>query len=133
MRQLSLEQELFTLPSEGRVYGEALGLVNGSDVQIRSLVASDQKHMAGDVADQYRMYVQMLSRYVVQPENISVDLLLLSDAVAILYARLSQVTRARISGPLLVRVLPVCQRKNYSVDGPRSGITRPTRNMMALR
>ena len=84
MHTLSVENQLFPVPSEGQLYD--FDLIGETDVRLRSIVASDQKQMASDMSNQYRMYIQMLTRYIIEPEKVPVDQLLLSDAVAILYA-----------------------------------------------
>ena len=83
-RNLLLEDQLFTLPSMGRVY-DTIELIGEGDVRLRSIIAADQKRMATTANNPYRMYQQFLSRHILEPENLVIDNLLLSDAVAILF------------------------------------------------
>lgn len=85
MAHLRVENQLFTLPSHGNLY-DGWDLKNGTDVKIRTIVAADQKQMATGMNDQYRMFQQMLSAFVLEPDALKIDDMLLSDAVAILYA-----------------------------------------------
>lgn len=81
---LRLKSTIFTFPSLGIPY-EGLDLINGDSVEIRPLVAGDQRYLANAGSDPYKIYQSLLSRVIVAPK-FNVDSILLADVNALLYA-----------------------------------------------
>lgn len=82
---LNLTEDLFELPSKGKVYTD-LELVNTDSVVIRPLIASDQKTMAVAANSSYKLYSLMLKKLITDPEGLDVDKFLMSDATCVLFA-----------------------------------------------
>lgn len=84
MKNLSLYSTEFELPSQGCVYEESV-LGGSSSVSIRPMVAADQKILAGSTGDSYKLYRKLLSAFIVTPEKVLYDELLLSDIQTLLF------------------------------------------------
>jgi hypothetical protein len=94
MSIFQLKSTIFTLPSLGTAYDlKSIKLINGDSVKLRPFVAGDLRTFKSS-NDSYKMYVNFLSKLIVEPEKLNYDDLLLSDVVAILFA-----TRLMSFGP----------------------------------
>lgn len=85
MSTLILKDTLVVLPSQGRVY-EGIELPAQDCVRVRPFVAADQKIFGGSGQDLYRIYYNMMSRLIIEPEKLSPDILLWSDVNVVLFA-----------------------------------------------
>ena len=81
---LRLKDTLFELPSQGQIdVGQPL--INGSFINIRPLLKGDQKVIAVPGASSYQVMFSLLDRVITSPK-LDVNRLLLSDAIATLFA-----------------------------------------------